>query len=75
MLASKLTGGSACVSRDSTQNKKTQHQRMMCFADKQVRRGGNLAEELLFQLVGPALVGRHVCCQMTNVSTLQQHLH
>lgn len=44
---------------------------------RQAGEGGvaDLAEELLFQLVGPPLVGRQVCRQVSNVSTLQQHLH
>ena len=35
----------------------------------------DLLEELLLQLVGPPLVRLCVSCQMSNVSTLQQHLH
>ena len=34
-----------------------------------------LAEELLLQQEGPAPVGLHACCQVTNVSTFQHHLH
>ncbi len=34
-----------------------------------------LAEELLFQLVGPSLVGARRRRQVPNVSTLQHHLH
>ena len=35
----------------------------------------HLLEELLFQLVGPLLVSFQVGCQVSNVGTLQQHLH
>ena len=35
----------------------------------------HLSEELFFQLVGPLLVGLGVHSQVTNVCTLQHHLH
>ena len=34
----------------------------------------HLSEELLLQLVGPALVGLGVSCQVSNVCTFQHHL-
>ena len=37
--------------------------------------GTHLAEELFLQLVGPALMGLQVGCQVPNVGTLQHHLH
>ena len=38
------------------------------------RSGLHLAEELLLQLVGPALVSLGVSCQVSNVCTLEHHL-
>lgn len=35
----------------------------------------HLLEELLLQLVSPALVCLAVCRQVTNISALQHHLH
>lgn len=35
----------------------------------------DLAEEFLFQLVSPALVSGYISCQVSNVSTLEHHLH
>ena len=47
----------------------------VCLDDKQGNVLSNLAEELFFQLIGPALVGLRGCCQMPYVRTLQHHLH
>ncbi len=40
-----------------------------------VKHGRHLSEEFLLQLEGPALVSLGAHCQVTNVSTLQHHLH